>query len=79
MVATNSFNHPQCGRSARDTQKLAILSWPFERVGEPRRIENIRAVAILLEVSRNALSRVRQAGELRGPILWEPVPLEKAA
>ncbi len=22
---------------------------------------------------------VRQAGELQGPILWEPVPLEKAA
>ncbi len=22
---------------------------------------------------------VRQAGELRDPILWEPVPLEKAA
>ncbi len=22
---------------------------------------------------------VRQSGKLRGPILWEPVPLEKAA
>ena len=61
-------------------ERLArAAGWPFERVSEPQRIENIRAVAILLEVSRDALSRVREAGELRGPILWEPVPLEKAA
>ena len=28
MAQTNSFNHPQCGRSERDTQKLAILWEP---------------------------------------------------
>ncbi len=61
-------------------ERLAkAAGWPFERISEPQRIDNIRAVAILLEVSKDALSRVQQAGGLRGPILWEPVLLEKAA
>jgi acyl homoserine lactone synthase len=61
-------------------ERLArTAGWPFSRVGEPRRIDNIRAVAILLEVSVDALSRVRDSGDLRGPILWEPVQLEQAA
>jgi acyl homoserine lactone synthase len=61
-------------------ERLArTAGWPFSRVGEPRRIDNIRAVAILLEVSVDALSRVRESGDLRGPILWEPVQLEQAA
>ncbi len=64
----------------RRVERLArTAGWPFIRVGEPRRIDKITAVAILLEVSADALSRVRESGELRGPILWEPVQLEKAA
>ncbi len=61
-------------------ERLArTAGWPFSRVGQPRRIDKIRAVAVHLDVSADALSRVRQSGELRGPILWEPVLLEKAA
>ncbi len=61
-------------------ERLAkIAGWPLERVSEPREIEHTQAVAIFLKVSREALSRVRQTGKLQGPILWEPVPLEKAA
>ncbi len=61
-------------------ERLArTAGWPFSRMGKPRRIGNIRAVAILLEVSVGALSRVREMGELRGPILWKPVQLEEAA
>ena len=64
----------------RRVERLArTAGWPFTRVGEPRQIDKVRAVAILLEVSRGALSQVRQSGGLQGPILWAPVPLETAA
>jgi acyl homoserine lactone synthase len=64
----------------RRVERLArTAGWPFSRVGKPQQIDNIRAVAILLEVSADALSQVRESGQLRGPVLWEPVQLEKAA
>lgn len=53
--------------------------WPSRRMGEPREIGNTKATAISLEISKNALSRIREAGGLLGPILWAPVPLEKVA
>ncbi len=58
---------------ARMERILRRASWPLERLGEPRALGKTRAVAGLLEVSRDALLRLRKAGGLNGPVLWEPV------
>lgn len=59
-----------------DTRMERILrraGWPLERVGRSLAIGNTTAVAGYLEVSRAALSRLRQAGNFKGPVLWAPV------
>lgn len=58
---------------ARLERILRRASWPLHRLGDPLKIGNTLAVAGMLEVSRNALLLVRQAGELCGPVLWSPV------
>lgn len=52
---------------------LRRAQWPLDRIGKPRAIGNTMAVAGYLEVSRDALARLRSLGGLKGPVLWAPV------
>lgn len=52
---------------------------PWRRLGHPKRIGKSLAVAGVAEVSWDTLSRIRRAGSLPGPVLWEPVPLKAIA
>jgi acyl homoserine lactone synthase len=58
---------------ARMERILRRAGWPLERIGAPRELGNTKAVAGFLEVSREALTRLRSAGKLKGPVLWAPV------
>jgi acyl homoserine lactone synthase len=58
---------------ARMERILRRAGWPLERIGAPRELGNTKAVAGFLEVSREALARLRSAGKLKGPVLWAPV------
>jgi N-acyl-L-homoserine lactone synthetase len=58
---------------ARMERILRRAGWPLDRIGEPREIGKTTAVAGFLEVSRQALLRLRSAGRLKGPVLWAPV------
>ena len=64
---------------ARLERILRRASWPLRRIGPPLQIGNTLAVAGLLEVSRAALFRLREAGGLCGPALWSPVAPSVAA
>ncbi len=57
---------------------LRRAQWPLRRIGAARAIGNTKAVAGHLEVSRAALLRLRDGGQLRGPVLWMPVAQEAA-
>lgn len=57
---------------------LRRAQWPLERLSAPRAIGNTMAVAGYLEVSKDALMRLRSLGGLKGPALWAPV-VENAA
>lgn len=63
---------------ARMERTLRRAAWPLRRIGEPRELGTTLAIAGYLEVSRDSLARVRQAGSLKGPVLWEPVVLAVA-
>ena len=52
---------------------LRRAQWPLDRLGSARTIGNTMAVAGYLEVSRDALVRLRSLGGLNGPVLWAPV------
>jgi acyl homoserine lactone synthase len=52
---------------------LRRAAWPLRRIAEPQTIGSTTAVAGYLEVSLQALASVRLAGELSGPVLWQPV------
>jgi len=52
---------------------LRRASWPLRRLGQPKAFGRSRAVAGYLEVSADSLSRIRAAGQLKGPALWSPV------
>lgn len=54
---------------------LRRASWPLERLGAPVEIGNTTAVVGYLDVAQSALTRLREAGGLKGPILWAPVSL----
>lgn len=59
-----------------DTRIERILrraGWPLHRIGTPAQIGNTQAVAGFLEVSRQALNRIRTSGCFKGPVLWSPV------
>lgn len=51
---------------------LRRAGWPIRRAGHPRRLGNTQALAGYLEISIDCLTRVRTAGELKSPVLWEP-------
>lgn len=58
---------------ARMERILRRASWPLRRIAEPVRVGNTLAVAGYLNVSRQSLQRLREAGNLKGPVLWAPV------
>ena len=57
---------------ARMERVLRRAAWPLERIGSPRAIGTTLAVAGFLEVSAEALSRVRIAGGINRLMLWLP-------
>ncbi len=57
---------------ARMERILRRAGWPLQRIGQPRVLGNTTAVAGYLEVSCAALSVLRTAGGLKGPVLWAP-------
>ncbi|WP_426441205.1 acyl-homoserine-lactone synthase [Bradyrhizobium genosp. P] len=57
---------------ARMERILRRAGWPLRRAGQPKTLGNTQAVAGYLEISADALSRVRDTGTLRSPVLWEP-------
>jgi acyl homoserine lactone synthase len=52
---------------------LRAAGWPLHRIGTPAQVGNTQAVAGYLEVSRQALQRIRTGGGFKGPVLWSPV------
>src|SRR5579862_4506259 len=62
---------------ARMERILRRAGWPLERIAAPRPFGNTHAVAGYLEISHEALNRVRAIGGLTQPVLW--VPALKAA
>jgi acyl homoserine lactone synthase len=59
-----------------DTRMERILrraGWPLRPIGRPRSLGSTMAVAGYLEVSTDALERIRRAGRIPGPVLWAPV------
>jgi acyl homoserine lactone synthase len=57
---------------ARMERILRRAGWPLRRMGRARTLGNTLAVAGYLEISMDCLMRVRGAGKLRSPVLWEP-------
>ncbi|MDF0498663.1 acyl-homoserine-lactone synthase [Bradyrhizobium yuanmingense] len=58
---------------ARMERILRRAGWPIRRMGKARPLGNTTAVAGYLEVSSDALERIRKAGHISGPVLWPPV------
>ncbi|WP_024520882.1 acyl-homoserine-lactone synthase [Bradyrhizobium sp. Tv2a-2] len=58
---------------ARMERILRRAGWPLRAIGKARPLGNTMAVAGYLEVSTNALQRIRDAGRISGPALWAPV------
>ena len=52
---------------------LRRANWSLDRLGPPAPIGTTMAVAGYLEVSMEALLRLRELGGLKGPVLWAPV------
>ncbi|MHC6154781.1 acyl-homoserine-lactone synthase [Bradyrhizobium elkanii] len=57
---------------ARVERILRRAGWPLRRAGHPRRLGNTEALAGYLEISLECLMRVRDAGKIHSPVLWEP-------
>ncbi|WP_375784925.1 acyl-homoserine-lactone synthase [Bradyrhizobium sp. Pha-3] len=58
---------------ARMDRVLRRAGWPLRSIGKPRPFGNTIALAGYLEVSTDALERIRKAGRISGPVLWAPV------
>jgi len=54
---------------------LKRANWPLKRLGDAMTIGTTLAVAGALEVSPEALARVKQVGGINTRVLWMPVPL----
>ncbi|MDI4231732.1 acyl-homoserine-lactone synthase [Bradyrhizobium sp. Arg237L] len=52
---------------------LRRTGWPLRRIGNPSTLGNTLAVAGYLEISRDTLASLREAGGLSAPVLWTPV------
>ena len=57
---------------ARMERILCRANWPLRRLGSPRAIGKTLAVAGYLEVSRQRLARIREAGCLSGAVIRMP-------
>jgi N-acyl-L-homoserine lactone synthetase len=58
-----------------DTRMERILrraNWPLRRIAEPRVVDGTLALAGYLEISLEALNRVRQRAGIGAPVLWAP-------
>ncbi|MGL9623192.1 acyl-homoserine-lactone synthase [Bradyrhizobium sp. U531] len=58
---------------ARMERILRRARWPLRPIGKARPLGNTLAMAGYLEVSTDALQRIRKAGRISGPVLWAPV------
>lgn len=58
---------------ARMERILRRAGWPLRPIGKSHALGNTLAVAGYLEVSADALERIRKAGRILGPVLWAPV------
>ncbi|MEY9981485.1 N-acyl-L-homoserine lactone synthetase [Bradyrhizobium yuanmingense] len=58
---------------ARMERILRRAGWPLRPIGKSHALGNTLAIAGYLEVSTNALDRIREAGRIPGPVLWAPV------
>ncbi|MCS3765611.1 MULTISPECIES: acyl-homoserine-lactone synthase [Bradyrhizobium] len=58
---------------ARMERILRRAGWPLRPIGKARPLGNTTAIAGYLEVSPDALHRIRKAGHISGPVLWAPV------
>lgn len=57
---------------------LRRAAWPLKRIGAPHAIGTTRAIAGYLEVSQEALARLRREGGIERQVLWAPVTLAAA-
>ncbi|MET4121159.1 N-acyl-L-homoserine lactone synthetase [Bradyrhizobium sp. JR1.5] len=58
---------------ARMERILRRAGWPLRPIGKARPLGKTLAMAGYLEVSTDALERIRKAGHISGPVLWAPV------
>ncbi|MDH2356699.1 acyl-homoserine-lactone synthase [Bradyrhizobium sp. SSUT112] len=58
---------------ARMERILRRADWPLRPIGKARPLGNTTAIAGYLEVSNDALERIRKMGRIAGPVLWAPV------
>ncbi|MET4022096.1 acyl-homoserine-lactone synthase [Bradyrhizobium sp. S3.2.12] len=58
---------------ARMERILRRAGWPLRPIGKARPVGNTVAIAGYLEVSTDALERIRKMGRIAGPVLWAPV------
>jgi acyl homoserine lactone synthase len=63
---------------ARLERILRRVGWPLRVVGTPRKLGPTIAMAGYLEISAASLARVGGKAGLKGPVLWQPVPLAAA-
>jgi N-acyl-L-homoserine lactone synthetase len=52
---------------------LRRAGWPLERISAPREIGKTQAVAGFLPVSVDILHSLKEAGSLKGPVVWAPI------
>jgi len=69
----NNLTHIVTVTDARLERILRRSNWPLQRMGEAIQIGDTRAVAGLLDISSDVLTRLRSRGGLKGPVLWMPV------
>ncbi|MCK1401902.1 GNAT family N-acetyltransferase [Bradyrhizobium sp. 4] len=58
---------------ARMERILRRAAWPLRPIGKAHPLGNTTAMAGYLEVSTDALERIRKRGRILGPVLWAPV------
>ncbi|WP_439409315.1 acyl-homoserine-lactone synthase [Bradyrhizobium sp. DASA03076] len=63
---------------ARMKRILRRAGWPFRRLSNLPRLGSTLPVAVYLEISTEALARIRNGDGFEGPVLWEPVVLAVA-
>jgi acyl homoserine lactone synthase len=75
----NNLTHIVTVTDARLERILRRANWPLQRMGEMIQIGDTRAVAGLLDISTDVLTRLRSRGGLKCPVLWAPVAPAQSA